>query len=351
MTSFAEPTGVSARFALGTFSIAGGETFPGIVVGDRVLAFSALGVLLSATGSEVLCNAPSLLAVLERWEENEPLLSRAAESIQEDTAGTRAHPLTPLEAVRVHAPVLPRQIFCSGANYRKHVIDLIIDQPSPQMEKLTPQERRSFAEKVMDERAAHGKPFVFTKIASSVTGPFDPIVLPYDVRQPDWELELGVVIGKAARRVKRMDALGCVAGYVIVNDITSRDLVYRRDVPQMGMDWLACKSAPTFLPVGPYLVPSALVPDPQNLQITLKLNGEIKQDERTADMIFDVAQLIEHISSYVQLLPGDLICTGSPAGNGTHYDRYLRDGDVLEGSISGLGTQTNACVAERTGEI
>jgi 2,4-didehydro-3-deoxy-L-rhamnonate hydrolase len=340
--------GISTRFALGTFSIAGGNAFPGIVVDDRVMALSALGPLARAAGGEELSNAPSLLAVLERWEENEPLLSRAAESIQEDTAGARAHLLTPVEAVRVHAPVLPRQIFCSGANYRKHVIDLIIDQPSPQTEKLTPPERRSFAEKVMDERAAHGKPFVFTKLVSAVTGPFDPIVLPYDVRQPDWELELGVVIGKAARRVKRIDALGYVAGYVVVNDITSRDLVYRRDVPQMGMDWLTCKSTPTFLPVGPYLVPSALVPDPQNLQITLKLNGETKQDESTADMIFDVAQLIEHISSYVQLLPGDLICTGSPAGNGTHYNRYLRDGDVLEGSISGLGTQTNVCVAERS---
>jgi 2,4-diketo-3-deoxy-L-fuconate hydrolase len=343
--------GISTRFALGTFSVTGGNAFPGIVVGDGVMALSALRPLVCAAGGEELCKAPSLLAVLERWEENEPLLSRAAESIQEDTAGARALRLTPLEAVRVHAPVLPRQIFCSGANYRKHVIDLIIDQANPQTEKLTPQERRTFAEKLMDERAAHGKPFVFTKLVSAVTGPFDPIVLPYDVRQPDWELELGVVIGKAARRLKRIDALGCVAGYVVVNDITSRDLVYRRDVPQMGMDWLICKSTPTFLPVGPYLVPSALVPDPQNLRITLKLNGETKQDESTADMIFGVAQLIEHISNYVQLLPGDLICTGSPAGNGTHYNRYLRDGDVLEGSIGGLGTQTNACVAEPNWEV
>jgi len=283
---------------------------------------------------------------LDRWEDNAPALSLAAESIRAGTASALARQLTPVEALQVHAPVLPRQIFCSGANYRKHVVDLIVDQAAPETEKMTPEERRRHAEKVMDERAARGRPFVFTKIVSAVTGPFDPIVLPRDVRQPDWELELGVVIGKAARRVGRSDALGCVAGYVIVNDITSRELVYRRDVPQMGMDWLACKSAPTFLPVGPYLVPAALVPDPQRLQITLKLNGETKQDESTADMIFDVARLIEHISSYVQLLPGDLICTGSPAGNGTHYNRYLRDGDELEGTISGLGTQRNPCVAE-----
>jgi 2,4-diketo-3-deoxy-L-fuconate hydrolase len=287
-----------------------------------------------------------LLAVLDRWEENLPALALAAQSIRAGTPRGLARQLTPVEALVVHAPVLPRQIFCSGANYRKHVIDLIVDQPAQGAESMTPEERRRHAEKVMDERAARGKPFVFTKIISAVTGPFDPIVLPRDVQQPDWELELGVVIGTAARRVQRSDALSYVAGYVVVNDITSRDLVYRRDVPQMGMDWLACKSAPTFLPVGPYLVPSGLVPAPQRLQITLKLNGETKQDESTADMIFDVEQLIEHISSYVQLLPGDLICTGSPAGNGTHYNRYLRDGDVLEGSISGLGTQRNPCVAE-----
>jgi 2-keto-4-pentenoate hydratase/2-oxohepta-3-ene-1,7-dioic acid hydratase in catechol pathway len=93
-------------------------------------------------------------------------------------------------------------------------------------------------------------------------------------------------------------------------------------------------------------VPSAFVPDPQNLQLTLKLNGEIKQDESTADMIFDIARQIEYLSSLVELWPGDVICTGSPAGNGTHYKRFLRDGDVVESTITGLGMQRNVCVNE-----
>src|SRR5690606_14410687 len=151
------------------------------------------------------------------------------------------------------------------------------------------------------------------------------------------------------RRVSRAEALDYVAGYVVVNDITLRERVMRRpgDMREMGMDWVASKCAPTFLPMGPYLVPAAFVGDPQRLQVTLKLTGEVMQDESTADMIFDVARLIEALSQHCVLLPGDLICTGSPAGNGVHYGRFLQPGDVLEGSITGLGTQRNPCVAEQ----
>ena len=114
----------------------------------------------------------------------------------------------------------------------------------------------------------------------------------------------------------------------------------------MGTDWLASKNSSSFLPMGPYLVPAAFVPDPQQLHLTLKLNGQVMQDEGTNDMLFGVARLIEYISDLVQLWPGDLICTGSPRGNGMHYNRFLRPGDVLEGAITGLGIQRNTCVAE-----
>jgi 2-keto-4-pentenoate hydratase/2-oxohepta-3-ene-1,7-dioic acid hydratase in catechol pathway len=243
---------------------------------------------------------------------------------------------------------LPRQIFCSGANYKKHVVQIIVAQSMTETQHMTAEERRAYGVQKMDERAATGTPYFFCKIQSAVTGPFDPIVLPAEVQQPDWELELGVVIGKRARRVKRADALDYVAGYTIINDITSRERVNRRktDVPEMGMNWVLSKSSPGFLPVGPYLVPAAFVGDPQQLQITLKLNGETMQDESTSDMIFGVARQIEELSAACELLPGDLICTGSPAGNGMHYGRFLRAGDVVEGSITGLGVQRNLCVAE-----
>jgi len=115
----------------------------------------------------------------------------------------------------------------------------------------------------------------------------------------------------------------------------------------MGTDWMTSKCRPTYLPCGPVIVPSAFVPDPQQLQITLKLNGETKQDDSTSDMIFDVARLIEHISSLIELQPGDLICTGSPAGNGTHFNRYLQPGDVMRAAITGLGEQRTPVIAER----
>jgi 2-keto-4-pentenoate hydratase/2-oxohepta-3-ene-1,7-dioic acid hydratase in catechol pathway len=211
---------------------------------------------------------------------------------------------------------------------------------------MTPAELRTYAENLMTERARTGAPYVFSKIPSAVTGPYDPVILPALARQPDWELELAVVISKPARHVRRAQAMDYVAGYTIANDITSRDLIWCKDPKAMGTDWISSKNSPTFLPLGPYLVPAAFVADPQKLRLVLKLNGETMQDESTSDMIFDIARQIEYISSRVQLWPGDIICTGSPAGNGTHYGRFLRDGDVMETSITGLGEQRNPCVAE-----
>ncbi len=170
------------------------------------------------------------------------------------------------------------------------------------------------------------------------------MVLPSTGTQHDWELELGVVIGTAARNVSRVDALNHVAGYTIVNDITTRDRVFRPDMPGLGTDWLAGKNAPTFLPLGPWLVPAPFVADPMNLRITLTLNGDTMQDETTADMIFDISQLIEHVSTITPLNPGDLLLTGSPAGNGAHYGRYLQPGDIMASTITGLGAQRNGCV-------
>src|SRR5260370_37647621 len=148
------------------------------------------------------------------------------------------------------------------------------------------EERRAYAEQMMDERIASGWPYVFTKILSAMTGPYDPVVLPADSAQADWELELAVIIGRAARHVPRTEALKYVAGYTVVNDLTSRDKVYRPDLKAIGTDWLLSKSPPSFLPMGPYLVPAAFVPDPQQLHLTLKLNGQVMQAEGPHDMNF-----------------------------------------------------------------
>lgn len=155
-----------------------------------------------------------------------------------------------------------------------------------------------------------------------------------------------MVISRPAYRVRREDAYGVIAGYTIANDISARDRLARRDMPNFGFDWIAGKSAPGFLPLGPLIVPACFVDDPQALKLELKLNGDVMQRGETSDMIFPVERLIEFISTHMRLLPGDIISTGSPAGNGTHYNRYLRPNDVVESSIDGLGSMRNTVIAE-----
>ena len=170
------------------------------------------------------------------------------------------------------------------------------------------------------------------------------------MREVDWELELAAVMGRRAWRVPRVEALAYVAGYTICNDITARDHVNRPDLGGIGTDWLAGKNWPTFFPTGPYLVPAAHAGDPMALEIQLWLNGQLMQHSTTADMMFDLGRLIEHASSIAELRPGDLLLTGSPPGNGVVHGRFLRDGDVMEAEITGLGRQRNRCVARSAAE-
>lgn len=333
------------HFALGSFSIAGAPPFPGLVMAERVVALNALVPVCRRLGHD-LRNPGSLLSLLDEWPLNEGALCRGAGYLA-DRAETLARLSAPLGVLTVHAPLeQPRQVFCSGANYRKHVIDLIVDQArDPEVQGMSREQRLAYAKNLMDERGANGTPYIFSKAWSSITGPFDPIPIPANVEQPDWELELVAVIGKPAFHVSRAAAHDYIAGYTICNDITNRELVHRKDLKALGSDWVMGKCLPGYLPLGPYLVPARFVRRPHDVRITLRLNGEVKQDESTADMIFDIARLLEYLTSRVRLWPGDLLLTGSPSGNGSHTNRFLRPGDVLEGSIEGLGTQRNVCVA------
>ncbi len=324
---------MSDFFQVGTFSVAGCPPFAGVVKDERVVAVNALATL----------HGESLFALLQNWEQNFALLRAAVAD-----PGFASFPSAPLAQVHVHAPLLyPRQIFCAGANYRQHVIDLIIDQnKSPETETMNAEERRAWSTQMMEKRAKHGIPYVFTKIPSTISGPYDEVMIPKDAEQPDWELELVVVIGKAARRVSRENAMDYVAGYTMANDLTNREKVHRADMKAIGSDWLAGKCSPGYLPMGPFITPAAFIPDPHQLHITLKLNGETMQDQRADDMIFDIPRLIEYTSRLAQLWPGDILLTGSPKGNGSHYNRYLQLGDVMEGTITGLGTMRTPCIAE-----
>ena len=254
-------------------------------------------------------------------------------------------PWSSLDDATLVAPVEPRQVLQAGANYRTHVVQLIMGGLTKGDPDGTPDEIRARAEKIMDVRAASGRPFIFLGLAQCVVGDDVALSLPSYSEVHDWELELAVVIGREAFRVDRADALDHVAGYTITNDVTTRDLVFPPDVGDIGADWFRSKNAPGFLPTGPFLVPATFV-DPSDLAVRLELNGEVMQDATTAELLFDVAALVSTASQTLPLLPGDLLLTGSPAGNGQHWKRFLRDGDVMTGTIEGLGTQVVRCVAE-----
>jgi 2-keto-4-pentenoate hydratase/2-oxohepta-3-ene-1,7-dioic acid hydratase in catechol pathway len=250
----------------------------------------------------------------------------------------------PLADVRLTAPVEPRQVLQTGANYRQHVIELVAAGLTNNSDR-TPEEARAFAAKMMDDRAANGEPYFFIGLPACVVGDDVPLTLPAYSDVHDWELELAVVIGREAFRVSREDALDHIAGYTIVNDITTRDLVFRKDMKEIGTDWYRAKNAPGFLPTGPFLVPAPFV-DGSDLSVRLELNGEVMQDASTSDLLFDIPALVSGASQTMPLLPGDILLTGSPAGNGQHWKRFLRDGDVMTGTIANLGTQVVHCVAE-----
>ncbi|GAA0462532.1 fumarylacetoacetate hydrolase family protein [Streptomyces olivaceiscleroticus] len=318
-------------FALGTLSAPApsvGTAFPALVTPDeRVLDL------------RTALDRPDLTVrgVLEAWTKVLPELHRLA--------GDGSLARRPLADFRVHAPIEPRQVFQSGANYRQHVIDLHVAHRDPD-DGRSVAEARAEAAALMDRRAAEDLPYVFLGLPSAITGPYDDVVLPAWAEKPDWELELAAVIGRPAHRVPVAEALEYVAGYTIANDLTDRATVFRRDMPQIGTDWLRSKNAPGFTPLGPWIVPAASIGTPDDLRVTLKLNGAVKQDESTADMLFDVARVVAYASQSARLLPGDLVLTGSPAGNGMHWGRLLRAGDVMDATITGLGAQRTRCVAE-----
>jgi 2-keto-4-pentenoate hydratase/2-oxohepta-3-ene-1,7-dioic acid hydratase in catechol pathway len=186
------------------------------------------------------------------------------------------------------------------------------------------------------------EPIIFLKANSALSGPNDPIVIPKDSVKTDWEVELAVVIGRKAHHVGETDALGYVAGYAIMNDVSERAFQIER-----GGQWTKGKSCDSFGPLGPWLVTPDEVPDPQRLGLWLEVNGERMQDGTTANMIFPVRALISYVSRFMTLYPGDVISTGTPAGVGLGKKppRFLKAGDVVTLGVDGLGTQRQTCVA------
>ncbi len=206
--------------------------------------------------------------------------------------------------------------FCVGLNYAKHAEETGADKPA--------------------------EPILFSKASSSLSGPFDEVHIPRTSKKTDWEVELGVVIGRETLYVSEADALSHVAGYCTINDVSERAFQAER-----GGQWIKGKSAPTFGPTGPWLVTADEVPDPQALRLWLSLNGEVVQDSDTSDMIFSVAEIVSYMSQFMKLMPGDIIATGTPSGVGLGMNpqRFLNPGDVMELEVEGLGKQRQVAVA------
>jgi 2,4-didehydro-3-deoxy-L-rhamnonate hydrolase len=315
-------------FGLGTFAVGDREPYPGLVVAGAVLD------LRPELGETVTTGA-----LLRDWDAVLPELRRLAASATGDAV--------PLEHLRPLSPVQPPgQVFLAGANYHRHLRQIAFN-----MARNAPGEMRSDAdlheeaEAVVRRQAEAGVPFVFSIPPSALCGARDDVVLWGPGVEHDWELELTVVIGRRARDVTEADAMEHVAGYTIANDISTRDVMNRPRFPMT--DFLMTKGRPTFKPVGPYILPREFVPDPRALRITLRVNGEVMQDEGVDDIIYGVERLVSYASTVTELWPGDLLLTGSPAGNaGHHGNRWLRPRDVMEGEITSLGVQRNRCVAD-----
>jgi 2-keto-4-pentenoate hydratase/2-oxohepta-3-ene-1,7-dioic acid hydratase in catechol pathway len=231
-----------------------------------------------------------------------------------ETGGAyRAYPVSDL---RLHAPLAnPPRIFCIGLNYRDHAIESGMEIPK--------------------------FPVVFFKLAPSIIGPGESIVLPSVTKEPDYEAEFAFVIGKGGFEIPASKAMSHVYGYTIINDVSARDIQFSTS------QWSLSKSLPTFCPMGPAIVTADEITDPHALDVQLTIDGEVLQHSNTRELIFKIPELIEYISSITPLLPGDIISTGTPfgVGLGRNPKRWLKPGETVMITIEGLGELTNPVVA------
>ena len=219
--------------------------------------------------------------------------------------------------VRIGSPIArPSKIICIGLNYADHAKETGAALPP--------------------------EPVIFMKATTSLCGPFDDVIIPKNSKKTDWEVELAIVIGKKASYVAEDEAMDYVVGYCLHNDISEREFQLERNGT-----WDKGKGCDTFAPLGPWLVSKDEVPDAHNLRLWLSLNGNIVQDGTTANFIFNIPFVVSYVSQFMTLLPGDVISTGTPAGVGLGMKPpfFLKEGDVMQLGIDGLGTSKQKCVA------
>ncbi|MBL8664583.1 MAG: fumarylacetoacetate hydrolase family protein [Candidatus Odyssella sp.] len=304
------------EYRLLTYRAAKGKPAAGVLIGDRVYPAADLA------GAGV--DASSVLGLLQSWDKVHPRLKKAAAK-----AGPRRG--IPLAKAELLAPLLyPTALFCAGANYWDHLEEMArAGAAGPKLE----------GPYVRPPRPA--EPWFFVKTsAHSVIGPGAPIRLPKFSKMVDWEVEIGVVIGRPMRNLTEERAMDAVAGYTIVNDLSARDHIKREGSPFV-FDWVGQKCFDGSAPMGPYVTPSEFVPPPENIPLKLWINGQIKQDSNSNLMVHSIREQIAYLSRHVTLRPGDVIATGTPAGVGFARKEFLKPGDEIKIEIAGCGTLVN----------
>jgi len=305
-------------YRLISFRSASGVPQAGVKVGDRV--YPAASLLRG------LKDAGSVLGLLREWDTAHPMLEAATKNV--DPKGGAA-----MSDVSLLAPILyPGALYCAGANYWDHL-----------------EEMAEIARRVTGKAPAMTKakdPYFFMKTtAGSIIGTGTPARLPSFSHQVDWEAELGVVIARPTRNISEERALDAIAGYLIVNDLSARDLMKREGSP-FGMDWVGQKCFEDAAPMGPWLTPTAYIRDPNDMAIKLWVNGVLKQNSNTARLVHNIAEQIVYLSRHFTLQPGDVIATGTPAGVGMPRGEFLKVGDEVRIEIDGCGTLINRMIQD-----
>ncbi len=303
----------SPWFALARY-LAGATVRSALVLDDRLYDLAAIAE--QAPVSDALAaRIGSVDAIVRDWDALEGELIALA-------AHARTLSLAPVAATPL-APFTPHRLFGAASNYIEH------------------------AEEMATKLAAKADsaPYIFLKTPDSVIGPEDTVFLPPESKKVDWEVELGVVIGRAGRRIPVDRAHDHIAGYVVVNDVSARDMTRRTDFP-FSHDWFRGKSFDSFTPMGPWFVPRDCLGDPHDLRLTLSVNDEMMQDGNSGEMIFNAYEQIAYLSTLLTLKPGDVIATGTPAGVGMGRGIFLKHGDHMVAAIEGVGTLANPVRAE-----
>ena len=308
-------------FRLLSYVSKNGLPHAGLLVKDHVFD---LKETLDGAGFDNAFHGYSVLSALKTWDSVRPKIDHAVASIAAGSDGILRSPGRPLEEIELLAPVLyPGVLYCAGANFRDHVIEMTGKEP-PKHNKV---------------------PFFFLKtVEGTIIGPGQEIRLPTFSSKVDWEAEIAMVIGGTAKNIKSDRAMEYVAGFTIMNDLSARDLTKRDDVPFL-FDWIGQKCFDTAAPMGPWITPTDAISSPDKMAIKLWVNDELKQDSGSGQLIFSFQELVVYLSRHVTLHPGDVIATGTPAGCGISRGEFLKPGDRVRISVTGLGELNNPVVA------